>query len=370
MQNRRRRGSRFRFQITVPFLAFLAVTLSPGDTMIPSANASQFQSIAGSAICGPSSAGAVKNSRAVLASTPPPSTTGRVVEFDIPDKAGSTHEITVSPDGHMWVTQQKQDRLMRITLAGEMTFHDLPNGSGPHGIGFDAMGRLWITLEFANEIAQIGPNGGIVSRHPIPTINAGPHGLAVAKDGTVWWTGKEGGVVGRLHPDSGTMDVYPLADPGAKPIYISQGPDGDMWVTELEASSIGRVTQSGDVTSFPLPTPNARPIAVFPGPDGNLWFTEERGNAYGTITTDGTIVEYPTNVANGELAAGAFDKMGNLWIQFFQPDIIQRIARDGKVTTYPLKTLGAGQHRITPGPGGNMWFTELAADKVGYVIPK
>ena len=29
----------------------------------------------------------------------------------------------------------------------------------------------------------------------------------------------------------------------------------------------------------------------------------------------------------------------------------------------------AGLHRIISGPGGNMWFTEMNEDKVGYIIP-
>ena len=51
---------------------------------------------------------------------------GRVVEFDIPDKAGSTHEITAGPDGALWITQQVKARIVRMTAAGEMTFFQLP----------------------------------------------------------------------------------------------------------------------------------------------------------------------------------------------------------------------------------------------------
>ncbi|HEX8074286.1 MAG TPA: hypothetical protein VF545_04835 [Thermoleophilaceae bacterium] len=38
-----------------------------------------------------------------------------------------------------------------------------------------------------------------------------------------------------------------------------------------------------------------------------------------------------------------------------------------RVDEFPIPTNDATMHRIILGPGGNMWFTELAADKVGYI---
>ena len=125
----------------------------------------------------------------------------------------------------------------------------------------------------------------------------------------------------------------------------------------------------GQITRFDIPTENARPIVVV-GPTGQIWFTEERGNAYGTITKDGAIAEVPTGVEGGMPAGAAFDGEGNFWLQFNTPDIIQRISNDAKVATYKLPSKDAVQHRITLGPDGRMWLTELATDKVGYIAPE
>jgi hypothetical protein len=38
-----------------------------------------------------------------------------------------------------------------------------------------------------------------------------------------------------------------------------------------------------------------------------------------------------------------------------------------KVSLFDVPTRNAILHRIILGPDGNMWFTELAADKVGYI---
>jgi virginiamycin B lyase len=42
-----------------------------------------------------------------------------VTEIALPDKVdgGSTHELVLGPDGNVWVTQQKQARLVRTTRA-------------------------------------------------------------------------------------------------------------------------------------------------------------------------------------------------------------------------------------------------------------
>jgi virginiamycin B lyase len=41
---------------------------------------------------------------------------------------------------------------------------------------------------------------------------------------------------------------------------------------------------------------------------------------------------------------------------------------DHPVTFYQVPTRDTVMHRIIQGPDGNMWFTELKADKVGKII--
>ena len=297
----------------------------------------------------------------------------RIMELDIPGKMGSTHEIIAGPEGNMWITQQKQARLVKVQAHGpwsdkKLKLIPMPKNSGPHGIVFDAKGRLWVTLEYIDEIAQIGIDGKITSRFKLPA-GSGPHGLGVASDGIIWWTGKTGNVIGRLDVDKNKLDIFELGNRPAKPIYIAPGHDGNMWFTELEGSNIGRITNEGEITLFSLPTENARPIVVFAGPGGLMWFTEERGNAYGTISSTGEIIEYPSGVKGGKLAGAVIDADENIWLQFNTPDIIRRIAPDKTAKTYNLPTKGAVQHRITVGPGGAIWSTQNATDKIAYIGP-
>ena len=305
--------------------------------------------------------------------------------FDIPipgPMLGSTHEITTGPDGDLWITQLLHDRVVRLSLDGQFSFFPTGTGSMPHGIAFDAQGRLWVTFQGYNQIAQMDLNGNIVATHTIPYPDASPHGLTVASNGDVWFTGREGNIVGYYDPTTNGFQIFPLPDPdpnsnpelnGNFPIYIAAAPDGSMYFTNLLTSSVGRITPSGQLTFYQLPSKygppnNARPIAVVVQPDGVAVVSEEAGHAYATITPDGTVTEYPLTPSTAKAAALTYDTAGTLWIQYNTPDAIAEVQPNGSLTTYPIPTLNAVQHRITGGPDGSLWFTELNTDKVGHIV--
>lgn len=311
--------------------------------------------------------------------------------------AGSTHEITFDArrGGPLWITGQLHDTLVRLGTDGKASFVPMPRGSGPHGIVFDAEGRLWVTLEFAGKIRMIDEARGITADHGVAmdcpkcpiANNPQPHGLAVGPDGrTIWFTGKMAGTVGRIAPD-GKVTTYRLSDKKSMPIYIHAGPDGNMWVTEVQGNRIARVTPDGKVTEFDIRTPESRPIAIVPGPDGAMWFSEEAGSKVGRIDRDGVITEFPVLKGNTRLllAGLAFDDGGNLWVQQYvdhkrpDPNVADSIIRIDKAglaagpnglkashfKIYRVPTRDTVMHRIVRGPDGAMWFTEMNADKVG-----
>ena len=315
---------------------------------------------------------------------------------------GSTHEITFDHrrGGDLWISGQNWDSLVRVTPAtGRMRFLAMPTGSGPHGIEFDAAGRLWVTLEYHGRVQARDPETGrILADHDVSLhcrgcpepVNSHPHGLGIGADGrTVWFTGKGTGTIGRIAPD-GRVTHWALPTVGSVPIYIRAGPDGNMWVTELVGNAIARVTPAGEIAEFPIPTPNSRPIAIVPGPDGAMWFTEEAGGNVGRIDGDGRITEFavPRAQAGAILAGLAFDREGNLWVQQYAPagsvgagpDHIVRIDRavlaagaqgaaGAGFTFYPVPTRETVMHRIILGPDGVMWFTEMHADRLGRLRP-
>ncbi len=313
---------------------------------------------------------------------------------------GPTHEITFNEKGgkDIWITGQNEDKVVKIGPDGKMTFFNMPEGSGPHGIEFDAEGRVWVTLEFAGKIVRLNQNGVIDKTFNVnlacstcpKSINSHPHGMGFAADmRTIWYTGKSTGTLGKITPD-GKIQTFALPTVGSVPIYIRRGPDGNMWVTELVGNMIARVTPAGKVDEFCIPTHNSRPIAIVPGPDGNMWFSEEAGNKVARVDMQGNITEYPVPMKqpNMILAGLAFDSQKNLWVQQYVnqnnpvpagTDYIIKIDKSILTTApsdlastaftfYPVPTQQTVFHRIIQGPDGNMWFTEMKADKVGKLI--
>lgn len=333
---------------------------------------------------------------------------GQVTEYILPwatPGAGSTHELIFNPNGdeYAWITAQNYDILAKVNIeTGTSESFNMPVGSGPHGVAFSANGDFWVSLEFAGLVVKIDQNSGEIlekidvhmhingSKTP---INPSPHAIEFAADGkTIWFTGKRTSTVGKITPD-GKVIHYPLPSLGAVPIYMVAGADGNMWGTELATSKIFKVTDKGDVTEYKIPSYNSRPIAVIQSPDKqSIWFSQESSHKIGKIDMQGNISEYSVpKVQNNMLLAGlAFDSNGNLWTQsytsFNDPysaypsgsDYIIKLSNDiltapdnnisnVMVSFYPVPTLKTGFHRIKQGSDGNIWFTELAQDRIGRV---
>jgi virginiamycin B lyase len=338
-----------------------------------------------------------------------------------PPPMGSTHEIAFAPgrSGEVVVSGQNYAALARIRPGHKATYQRMPAGSGPHGLGFDRTGLLWVTLEFDSKVVAFSPTGRKVREVdvalPCPScpepIATHPHGLGLGRDGrTVWFTGKATGTVGRIAAD-GRLATWQLPTMGSLPIYIRPGPDParggtreTMWVTELTGNRIAAVSVEApaaagrlpraDIREFAIPTPNSRPIAIEEGPDGRMWFSEEAGGRVGRIEPDGSVSEFLLPTPAGKppylLAALAFDKVGDLWVQQYvdhahpdaaMPDRIVRVpgrllagpARawaEKELDLYPVPTRDTVMHRIAQGPDGAIWFTEMNANRVGTMGSK
>jgi len=315
---------------------------------------------------------------------------------------GSTHELVW--DRHhegkvFWVSGQAYDHIARVAMDGSATFFAMDPGSAPHGMTFDQKGQLWVTFEGHGQLARIDPDGSIADRIDVclnaegaAPLNTRPHGLGLAADGALWFTGKLTNTVGRVDP-SGKVTHYALPMIGAVPIYIAAGPGGTMWCTELAGNMIARVDASRAVREFAIPTPASRPIAVIPAPDGqSMWFTQEAGGKVARIDPDGAITEFPVPLTDRTAILGglAFDAEGAMWVQQYVPappagaiatanDYIVRIGKDiltaspGDLTSVPVTwfkapSRGTVMHRITQGPDGNIWFSELGLNRIGRIV--
>src|SRR6476646_9740279 len=160
---------------------------------------------------------------------------------------------------------------------------------------------------------------------------------------------------------------------------LAAGPDGNVWFTCFRAGSgrggqalVGRVSPQGEVSEFRAGIPAGLGIDdIGAGPDGNLWFTlsvgigppqRGRASAIGRMTPAGVVTVFRTGLrkrsAPAEIIVGPG---GNLWFtDVASPPEIGQITPQGAITESPTELkppLGLGG--LVAGPDGNVWFTQV-----------
>jgi streptogramin lyase len=344
-----------------------------------------------------------------------------ITSFQIPEVAlVQPGGITTASDGNLWFTEGSAGRIGRMTPSGAITSFPLPDIPPPAGspagttgttpdptaitVGPD--GAFWFT-GIPGEIGRI-TMAGVVTEFALPAVPPPPgsspgtaskpamaSAITEGPDGALWFTGVPG-EIGRITTRGKVTEfavpvIPPPAgsSPGTAPTLatltaITAGPDGALWFTGVPGE-IGRITTAGVVTEFAVPaipppagsSPGTAPTQaaledITAGPDGSLWFTGVPGKI-GRITTTGVVTEFAipalappagsppqgTGDAQQPLIVRAPD--GHLWFAVTDSSgyvSIGRVTPSGSVSQFNVPgyfNLIAG---LTPGPDGNIWFTE------------
>lgn len=315
------------------------------------------------------------------------------------DQKASTHELVID-EKFVYVTGQKMNQIAKLDYEGTIvTYYDMPDGSGPHGLLIDTHGNLWVSLEFKGTVAQLDDDGCIVQEIDVnmyldggkTTINPAPHGIGLDASGEhIWFTGKRTSTIGKVNICTQTVEHFELESLAALPIFLSSGPENSMWGTALKSNTIIGVSQDGSINEYDIPTSNSRPIGIIPDPsEACMWFTQETGMNIGKIDMDGNITEYPVPALqkNDILGSLSFDSKDNLWAQVYVdhndpspsgPDYLIKFDKSIREATgdtiyevpysiHVVPSRGTMMHRIKMDTDGNLWYTEMMTDTVGVI---
>jgi len=90
------------------------------------------------------------------------------------------------------------------------------------------------------------------------------------------------------------------------------------------------------------------------------------------MTSDGTATYYDAPVIGGSPASPnegiAVAHDGSVWVTSLGHNAIYRVdPKDGTFTKFDISTPGSQPGQITRGPGGALWFTMFAAQKIGRI---
>jgi virginiamycin B lyase len=222
------------------------------------------------------------------------------------------------------------------TEAAPLSVVRLPRGAEPERLLRTADGSLWATETDRAELVRVLPDGK-VRHYRLPELESGIAYLAEGPDGTVWMSG--GGELFRVQAESGAVAVVKGFGSAGNPAIgftgaLTAGPEGVLWYTSKgKPDRIVRVTPGGKVTGFALDGSEETDMSgIAYGADGALWFTQ---------------------------SSSALDENPD--------DAIGRIEADGHFTRWPLPDREGRPTRIVAGPGGDLWFTEEANDRIGRI---
>src|SRR5262245_57321259 len=150
-------------------------------------------------------------------------------EFPVPTAGAFPHDPAVAPDGALWTTEQKVNKLGRLDVAtGQFREYPLTTpDSGPHGLVVDGAGTVWFTASYKGYIGQLDPRTGKVREFRWNDARArDPHTPVFDSAGVLWFTVQQSNLLGRLDPKTGTTRFIEVPTPGALPYGMVIGADG------------------------------------------------------------------------------------------------------------------------------------------------
>jgi virginiamycin B lyase len=181
--------------------------------------------------------------------------------------------LAVAPDGAVWFADSWGNSFTRA-MDGQLTPYPIrETNAAPFGVAIDAHGTVWGTLQVANKLVRIDPDG-TYTELDIPTRNSTPTDIAVDGSGGVWFTELRSNRIG--HFANGHYDEFDVPAVAAGLTSLAVAPDGSVWFTELRHQKLGRL-RNGSFAEWHLPRQDARPFGLGVDRRGDVWYTDLSG---------------------------------------------------------------------------------------------
>ena len=195
-----------------------------------------------------------------------------IQEFNVPSANSRPHDPAAAPDGALWFTEQKANKLGRLDpRTGAIREYPLPApDSGPHGLAVDRDGNVWFTANYKGYVGKLDPKSGRVQAFE---VGGDPHTPVIDAKGIVWFTEQEANQVGRLDPATGHAELRRVPTEGAKPYGMVATPEGLIFC-EFGSNKLARIDPATlKITEFELPE-GARPRRLALAPDGTIYYSD------------------------------------------------------------------------------------------------
>lgn len=292
----------------------------------------------------------------------------QITEITLPPGA-TPWEVVTTIDGTVWYTGL-ENHIGRINPNGTVDQFTPPTAdSEPHGIAIGPDGNIWFTELKGNKIGRISASGEI-KEFPLPE-NRGPYAIIAGKS-ELWFTEFSGNRIGRMNVD-GSLTEFAIPTEISQPQGLTIGRDGAIWFVENNGNKIGRISLDGKFREIAIPTGFSQAVNIAADTAGNLWFTELEGAKYAVLDAKGAITEYePPSKLSGPLGI-AIAPGGDIWItEYYHSNIVfLPKGNPAKAVEIALPTKNelhpAG---ITIAKNGTIWIAEMTNRAIAKIVPK
>jgi virginiamycin B lyase len=293
-----------------------------------------------------------------------------IKEFAIPTANSLPEAITTGPDGNLWFTESKTDKIGEInpTTHAIAEFRTPTANSEPIGITAGPDGNLWFVETRVGKVGEINPTTHAIAEFPLPTANSIPLGITAGPDGNLWFTERD--KIGQINISTHVITEFPTPTAGSAPTAITAGADGNLWFSENQVNQIGQINPTTHaIAEFAIPTGGGGPQGITAGPDGNIWFAKANGDIGQINPTTHVIADFPVPSASSEPTFITAGSDGNLWFtELLGNNIGQINPTTHAIAEFAVPTARSNSIAITAGPDGNVWFTEAFGNNIGEAV--
>lgn len=200
-----------------------------------------------------------------------------IKEWDVPTANSRPHDPAVAPDGSLWYTGQRANKLGRLDpTSGQFKEYPLRTpDSGPHGLVSDRDGNIWFTAISKGYVGKLNPDtGDIMEYRASGGREIDPHTPVFDHEGILWFTNEESDVIGRLDPKSGAMKLISVPTPHAVPYGIVVNSKGVPFFCEFGTNKLASIDpKTLAVSEYPLPQ-GARPRRLALASDDTIYYSD------------------------------------------------------------------------------------------------
>jgi virginiamycin B lyase len=301
-----------------------------------------------------------------------------IQEYDVPTPNARPHDPAVGPDGSLWVTEQKANKLGRLDpKTGKFKEYPLKTpGSGPHGLVADRNGNIWFTAIAKGYVGRLDPKtGSVVEYRPSGDQEMDPHTPVFDPGGMLWFTNEESSTIGRLDPATGHIELKATPTPHAVPYGIVVTPQGIPFFCEFHTNKLASVDPSSmTIREYPLPEAGARPRRLALAADGTIYFSDYAQGKLGHFDpSTGNVEEWPSPGGPGSEPYGiAITQDGMVWYAEtgVTPNTLVRFDPNTKAFASENIPSGGGVVRnMVATKDGRLYLACSGVNKVAVVTP-